>query len=251
MFRGRRILATGFNDPYTTHPWGAGPFRSAHAEARALRRAWALVGDVGLRMCGLLVVRVDARGAWRYSRPCAGCWSLIRNLGLRVVGWSTNIGLLEVTKQLSWSRWKMSGHITRALTNLRVQEIEHKRIFTICKQLADIIATSVIYSDKNFVVLFIGTSIHVLEHSDLEKVCDLLASESHEYCTETTTPDTYIRKAIKRVGAIYTVGTRFNGRCKNVHEAVKYMRSTFPSFDEKAFRNVITAYYKEVRRESA
>jgi tRNA(Arg) A34 adenosine deaminase TadA len=53
------------------------PNPSAHAEARALRKA-----DWG---CVLYVARVTADGGWALSKPCKRCQAIIRNRGVKKV----------------------------------------------------------------------------------------------------------------------------------------------------------------------
>ena len=87
-----RIISSGCNQT-KTHPlqkkmnkcrFDADTTHSIHAEISCLSQ---LVGrkDIDFKDVSLYIYRSHANGATGLSRPCAGCMSLIRQLGIRTI----------------------------------------------------------------------------------------------------------------------------------------------------------------------
>jgi deoxycytidylate deaminase len=81
VYKGRRLIASGFNDSSKTHPRGCGHNNSHHAEFSAILRAKRVRSN--LRGCSIFVVRINRRGEIRFSKPCSDCWAHIENEGLK------------------------------------------------------------------------------------------------------------------------------------------------------------------------
>ena len=90
IFKGSRIITTGFNEirycnrlNYKYRKW----INSLHAEQKAI-----LFSKNDLKRCSLLVIRLNAHGELKYSKPCKVCQGLIANVGINKVYYSDKNG---------------------------------------------------------------------------------------------------------------------------------------------------------------
>lgn len=63
-----------------------------HAELDAIIK----FGKDDCRKYELVVVRINNRGQLKYSRPCAGCTEMIKQVGFRAVWYSTSEGFIKL-----------------------------------------------------------------------------------------------------------------------------------------------------------
>ncbi len=82
IYRGRRIISTGYNQSFKTHPRGSGPFSSLHAEISAIVAAKSAIGN-SLHKCKIFVIRVNSALEIRNSKPCADCMSMINEYNMK------------------------------------------------------------------------------------------------------------------------------------------------------------------------
>ena len=84
IYRKSRIISIAENIIYKTHPCGAGPHTSSHAEIRAIM----IAKHIGVKKGDkILVIRINRRGYIKLSKPCKDCMRLINQYNIRPV-WS-------------------------------------------------------------------------------------------------------------------------------------------------------------------
>lgn len=96
---GHRIISSGFNtsktDPvqkrYNKYRFSEDTPAAAHAETVCLKP---LIGrdDIDFKKIDLYVYRSDKKGAPLLARPCPSCMQLIKDLGIRNIYFSNNVG---------------------------------------------------------------------------------------------------------------------------------------------------------------
>lgn len=90
---GGRVVALAGNEPDKSDPLQARYARNPesiflHAEILALKRASKLLSDNELRRCVAWVARAKADSTPGLARPCGGCWTALRDYGIRDVRWT-------------------------------------------------------------------------------------------------------------------------------------------------------------------
>lgn len=97
IFKGNSILAVGKNTS-KTHPkvqdYGYPDFCKVHAELSACIK----FGKEDCRRYSIAVLRIDRNGKFNQSKPCAGCQSVIRQLGFRRTFFTNDLGEWEELK---------------------------------------------------------------------------------------------------------------------------------------------------------
>lgn len=94
LFHRGRIVASGINSLRKTHPLliKYTKFPYIHAEQAAIFAA----GLDLSRGCDIMVVRLKADGSPTLSKPCAVCASVMQDVGIRRVFYSTEDGIKEL-----------------------------------------------------------------------------------------------------------------------------------------------------------
>ena len=85
--RGKKILGTGFNDPYKTHPRSNTPYQFIHAELSAI-----LSAKTDLTGASIYVYRRGYKGRPLLSKPCEHCMELLAREGIKTVFYTTDGG---------------------------------------------------------------------------------------------------------------------------------------------------------------
>jgi deoxycytidylate deaminase len=87
----RRAIGFGFNKPRKTHPKSTNPFKTVHAELDAI------IGLTREELNGaeIYVVRERASGSYGSAKPCQYCEALLKEVGIKVVYYTTDEGIAE------------------------------------------------------------------------------------------------------------------------------------------------------------
>jgi deoxycytidylate deaminase len=97
VVKGGRVLGTGYNRN-RNHPKIVSPEHiktkcSIHAEESAIKDA-----NYDVRGAIIYVARVSKNGEDRDSKPCARCFNLIKESGIKRIIYTTNSGRINVSK---------------------------------------------------------------------------------------------------------------------------------------------------------
>ena len=86
IYKGKKIINSGFNQSHKTHPISKHPFSTIHAEVDAI------IGTRREEMDGadIYVHRLLKNGKSGLAKPCQYCESLLRDIGIKKIYWSDN-----------------------------------------------------------------------------------------------------------------------------------------------------------------
>lgn len=221
LVRGRRPIYWASNRSWHTHPWGSGPARSLHAEARVLWWAARRIGR-DLRSHGLLVIRLSPSETLRNAQPCKDCWSLLCRHNVRWVAWSTGNGFMRryKPKEEAWVRDKLRA----AWVPILEQKVACQLTVTTLEQILELLQQSAIYSDNHIVIYDTGTSYHVLTHEQNHVLCEKLVQTAHGADIESTHgPLKLIRQAMRKYGVLFSHCGRVEGQITDVNKLVQHL----------------------------
>ena len=92
--RGKKVLGTGFNDPYKTHPRSNTPYQHIHAELSAIINA-----RCDLRGASIYIYRSGKDENPLLSKPCKNCQEMIKRMGIKWIFYSTNGGFKKIAAE--------------------------------------------------------------------------------------------------------------------------------------------------------
>lgn len=87
IYKGRRIIKSGYNIGFKTHPNGSGLYSTVHAEVCVITRTKNHFYPDKLDGLKLFVIRLNKAGDIMDSKPCEDCMRLIKVNGLKAY-WS-------------------------------------------------------------------------------------------------------------------------------------------------------------------
>lgn len=85
IYKGKKIINSGFNQSHKTHPISKHPFSTIHAEVDAI------IGTRREEMHGanIYVHRLLKNGNAGLAKPCRYCESLLGDIGIKRIYWSS------------------------------------------------------------------------------------------------------------------------------------------------------------------
>lgn len=96
MIKGNRVIATGANDKYRSHPYvqrnGQWFNHGIHAELAAIFR---VKNRENLRGSTVYIYRQTKNGEFANARPCPMCYELIKELGVKKIVYTVDKGIME------------------------------------------------------------------------------------------------------------------------------------------------------------